>query len=150
MLWLHLFQVVDGLIIFIFFFSSRRRHTRFDCDWSSDVCSSDLSQKFVTTKAPYAPSNGKRRLGASSKLPLMTSTPRPLSALAAAPTGSRLTTRTVNLADASNASTTPPPCFPLPPITAITGFAIVCSPCRVSHLSPRIEKPQVQNLASAA
>src|SRR2546427_10417602 len=27
---------------FLFFFSSRRRHTRFDCDWSSDVCSSDL------------------------------------------------------------------------------------------------------------
>src|SRR2546430_9609724 len=26
----------------ICFFSSRRRHTRFDCDWSSDVCSSDL------------------------------------------------------------------------------------------------------------
>src|SRR5688572_31221582 len=25
-----------------FFLSSRRRHTRFDCDWSSDVCSSDL------------------------------------------------------------------------------------------------------------
>src|SRR5260370_566436 len=25
----------------IFFFSSRRRHTRFKCDWSSDVCSSD-------------------------------------------------------------------------------------------------------------
>src|SRR5205085_3221380 len=24
-------------------FSSRRRHTRFDCDWSSDVCSSDLN-----------------------------------------------------------------------------------------------------------
>src|SRR5256886_4425995 len=30
-------------IEFVFFFSSRRRHTRFDCDWSSDVCSSDLS-----------------------------------------------------------------------------------------------------------
>src|SRR5688572_30926207 len=28
--------------VFFFFFSSRRRHTRFDCDWSSDVCSSDL------------------------------------------------------------------------------------------------------------
>src|SRR5256886_6840362 len=28
----------------IFFFSSRRRHTRFDCDWSSDVCSSDLEE----------------------------------------------------------------------------------------------------------
>src|SRR6266571_8008286 len=27
----------------IFFFSSRRRHTRLTCDWSSDVCSSDLS-----------------------------------------------------------------------------------------------------------
>src|SRR5688572_33187296 len=27
----------------VFFFSSRRRHTRFDCDWSSDVCSSDLA-----------------------------------------------------------------------------------------------------------
>src|SRR3989475_9535600 len=26
----------------LFFFSSRRRHTRFDCDWSSDVCSSDI------------------------------------------------------------------------------------------------------------
>src|SRR6266571_9472997 len=25
----------------IFFFSSRRRHTRLTCDWSSDVCSSD-------------------------------------------------------------------------------------------------------------
>src|SRR2546430_9036713 len=31
-----------------FFFSSRRRHTRFDCDWSSDVCSSDL-YRFVDT-----------------------------------------------------------------------------------------------------
>src|SRR2546430_8391699 len=28
--------LLDGLV-----FSSRRRHTRFDCDWSSDVCSSD-------------------------------------------------------------------------------------------------------------
>src|SRR5205085_5305782 len=30
------------VLLFFFFFSSRRRHTRFDCDWSSDVCSSDL------------------------------------------------------------------------------------------------------------
>src|SRR5207237_6094833 len=29
-------------LFFFFFFSSRRRHTRFKCDWSSDVCSSDL------------------------------------------------------------------------------------------------------------
>src|SRR5207302_3945879 len=27
-----------------FFFSSRRRHTRFSRDWSSDVCSSDLGR----------------------------------------------------------------------------------------------------------
>src|SRR5260370_4337827 len=30
------------MLSFFFFFSSRRRHTRFKCDWSSDVCSSDL------------------------------------------------------------------------------------------------------------
>src|SRR2546430_8324611 len=30
-------------VFLVFFFSSRRRHTRFDCDWSSDVCSSDLT-----------------------------------------------------------------------------------------------------------
>src|SRR2546430_5967838 len=32
---------------FVLFFSSRRRHTRFDCDWSSDVCSSDLDGSCV-------------------------------------------------------------------------------------------------------
>src|SRR5205085_7923708 len=37
-----------------FFFSSRRRHTRFDCDWSSDVCSSDL--QFQAEASPqYSP-----------------------------------------------------------------------------------------------
>src|SRR5690242_21141609 len=30
------------LDVVYFFFSSRRRHTRLTCDWSSDVCSSDL------------------------------------------------------------------------------------------------------------
>src|SRR5205085_2760124 len=33
---------MEVVFILFFFFSSRRRHTRFDCDWSSDVCSSDL------------------------------------------------------------------------------------------------------------
>src|SRR5689334_14638173 len=32
-------------VCFFFFFSSRRRHTRWNCDWSSDVCSSDLLVK---------------------------------------------------------------------------------------------------------
>src|SRR4051812_39846259 len=37
-----LMVVKDGwLIPLVFFFSSRRRHTRLTCDWSSDVCSSD-------------------------------------------------------------------------------------------------------------
>src|SRR2546427_11266211 len=35
----------------VFFFSSRRRHTRFDCDWSSDVCSSDLLE-FIAEAGP--------------------------------------------------------------------------------------------------
>src|SRR2546430_14032242 len=34
-----------------FFFSSRRRHTRFDCDWSSDVCSSD----WLANRSPRHP-----------------------------------------------------------------------------------------------
>src|SRR5262249_58539396 len=34
---------------FFFFFSSRRRHTRLVSDWSSDVCSSDLSR----TRSPF-------------------------------------------------------------------------------------------------
>src|SRR3712207_7682503 len=34
---------VRGAVLF-FFFSSRRRHTRYWRDWSSDVCSSDLGQ----------------------------------------------------------------------------------------------------------
>src|SRR2546430_4178626 len=36
---------------FDFFFSSRRRHTRFDCDWSSDVCSSNLV-RYLTAVTP--------------------------------------------------------------------------------------------------
>src|SRR5256886_11137542 len=40
----------DGCYLTKFvFFSSRRRHTRFDCDWSSDVCSSDLFQRISCT-----------------------------------------------------------------------------------------------------
>src|SRR5580698_8173272 len=36
-------------IAIIFFFSSRRRHTRLTCDWSSDVCSSDLVDLVIAT-----------------------------------------------------------------------------------------------------
>src|SRR5689334_24605396 len=34
--------IIDLVYLIFFFFSSRRRHTRWNCDWSSDVCSSDL------------------------------------------------------------------------------------------------------------
>src|SRR6266478_8992419 len=39
-----------------FFFSSRRRHTRFDCDWSSDVCSSDLGKLGLVSAAAFTAS----------------------------------------------------------------------------------------------
>src|SRR5450631_4928671 len=35
----------ERLVSGYFFFSSRRRHTRLTCDWSSDVCSSDLDAR---------------------------------------------------------------------------------------------------------
>src|SRR5205085_9529523 len=57
-----LFLLFVFFFFFFFFFSSRRRHTRFDCDWSSDVCSSAktlffrffLHLPFTTAAMPYA------------------------------------------------------------------------------------------------
>src|SRR5207247_5168774 len=52
---------VPFLSFFVFFFSSRRRHTRSTRDWSSDVCSSDLGQGDVARhdqqrpRGPQAP-----------------------------------------------------------------------------------------------
>src|SRR2546421_1338990 len=40
------YLIVTGVQTCAFFFSSRRRHTRSDRDWSSDVCSSDLVDEF--------------------------------------------------------------------------------------------------------
>src|SRR5690606_40831011 len=37
----------------VFFFSSRRRHTRFSRDWSSDVCSSDLRKVLRELSLPF-------------------------------------------------------------------------------------------------
>src|SRR5260221_8113271 len=44
----------------VFFFSSRRRHTRSLCDWSSDVCSSDLP--FAREAVALAPGTASHRL----------------------------------------------------------------------------------------
>src|SRR5258707_4039466 len=48
------------LYFFFFFFSSRRRHTRYWRDWSSDVCSSDLT----TTNGSNAITSSGRFWGA--------------------------------------------------------------------------------------
>src|SRR2546430_2488719 len=48
-------------MFYFFFFSSRRRHTRFDCDWSSDVCSSDLGRRRGRERrAPRTPKPRRR------------------------------------------------------------------------------------------
>src|SRR3990167_5464242 len=60
------------------FFSSRRRHTRFDCDWSSDVCSSDLTAA-VANGGACAPNIGfangrwQERTATSAGVQLLTS-----------------------------------------------------------------------------
>src|SRR5207302_7639665 len=60
--------------VIFFFFSSRRRHTRFSRDWSSDVCSSDLADAWgdrrrITTAAARReqdrPARPRARRGAS-------------------------------------------------------------------------------------
>src|SRR5256885_7255072 len=38
----YLKEILELHVVYFFFFSSRRRHTRLQGDWSSDVCSSDL------------------------------------------------------------------------------------------------------------
>src|SRR2546421_7672259 len=58
------------IFLFFFFFSSRRRHTRSDRDWSSDVCSSDLNATFggVTLRIGLALSDAtKSRVAATQR-----------------------------------------------------------------------------------
>src|SRR6266581_4725448 len=43
--------ICDFVLSCVFFFSSRRRHTRWTGDWSSDVCSSDLDRVFLVDDA---------------------------------------------------------------------------------------------------
>src|SRR5690348_18018538 len=44
----------------LFFFSSRRRHTRWTGDWSSDVCSSDLHLEKMAWPRRLPPGRGKQ------------------------------------------------------------------------------------------
>src|SRR3712207_4631180 len=62
------------------FFSSRRRHTRYWRDWSSDVCSSDLTRSAATASsasitAASSKSRGRRRDGPSCLRPTRAGTP---------------------------------------------------------------------------
>src|SRR6266478_1185734 len=59
--WLGTLRSRAGL--YVFFFSSRRRHTRFDCDCSSDVCSSDLDGVELTVGQGAKPGTGGVLLG---------------------------------------------------------------------------------------
>src|SRR5256885_9710004 len=46
--------LVECFVIVRFFFLSIRRHTRLQCDWSSDVCSSDLPLGVADTRSAQA------------------------------------------------------------------------------------------------
>src|SRR5260370_3073292 len=56
--WRNVIVVTLTRALFCFFFSSRRRHTRFKCDWSSDVCSSDLVSLSTVNRAHMAYDHG--------------------------------------------------------------------------------------------
>src|SRR5690625_6384745 len=51
-------------VFVFFFFSSRRRHTRWPRDWSSDVCSSDLARE-----VPFRRDRHKSKAGADMRRP---------------------------------------------------------------------------------
>src|SRR5256885_13146399 len=57
------FTIRQGLPLF--FFSSRRRHTRLQGDWSSDVCSSDLRRGILggRLRQGFRAAGGQRRQG---------------------------------------------------------------------------------------
>src|SRR2546426_3596426 len=67
--------------MFFFFFSSRRRHTRLQGDWSSDVCSSDLRDQEVTVarrspfRAPHCLKNSANVAAYGSRSMLLTLQP---------------------------------------------------------------------------
>src|SRR5690606_11821697 len=57
-----------GPLLRLFFFSSRRRHTRFSRDWSSDVCSSDLSYGYGLSVTPLQIARAYAALGNGGRL----------------------------------------------------------------------------------
>src|SRR5260221_10476761 len=73
------YHCVTGVQRCVFFISSRRRHTRSLCDWSSDVCSSDLpvcrAAHFVRGRATDRASNVKDVVSGWNERPAMSYIP---------------------------------------------------------------------------
>src|SRR6266852_6620296 len=57
------FLTLTNSILFVFFFSSRRRHTRCYRDWSSDVCSSDLLGMKQVQENPWQTLHERYQIG---------------------------------------------------------------------------------------
>src|SRR5690606_39370816 len=92
-----------------FFFSSRRRHTRFSRDWSSDVCSSDLHRCRCTSGPHPLDEGGKQRkrgdlVGSSTNDGTDPSAPRPLPRAGAPNPGRRQIRRATSLSGKAGAS----------------------------------------------
>src|SRR2546428_7915678 len=79
-----------SMCLCLFFFSSRRRHTRSDRDWSSDVCSSDLTSstytKITTGELPSGVGARLASVGHSPSIMIMAG-PIVINACAALPSG---------------------------------------------------------------
>src|SRR6266481_5403137 len=66
-----LFSMEVGFRFDFFFFSSRRRHTSWNCDWSSDVCSSDLSRRSCWNRAGPVGADGEGLMKIGMRLPAL-------------------------------------------------------------------------------
>src|SRR5256885_6485037 len=97
MLFHFLLSTVDVLSCFFFFFTSRRRHTRLQGDWSSDVCSSDLNAR--TPRHKYSATRNQNHTGLPARctLPIRPRTLPVRTPLTLRPIRSRPTTTTNTL-----------------------------------------------------
>src|SRR2546429_4231975 len=74
-------QKRTGRLRLIFFFSSRRRHTRCSRDWSSDVCSSDLRVRWTEAESGFLPDQDQGYLLVNVQLPDSASVQRTLAVM---------------------------------------------------------------------
>src|SRR5690625_7355846 len=89
-----------------FFFSSRRRHTRWPRDWSSDVCSSDLKKSTSSESSRSAEASGSRAANGEQR---RTGPKSNRTSTNGAPAQAESTPQAAGKADESGSSTTNPP-----------------------------------------